>query len=45
MEKNLKSGKIVFPPNKTGYDNITKDIHKKLVEVVYAPQKESEKIL
>ena len=39
MEKNLKSGKIVYPLDKTGCENVIKDIHKKVVEVVHAPQK------
>ena len=43
MEKNLKSGKVVCPPDETGCENITKDFHKKVVEVVSAPQKEGEK--
>ena len=29
MEKNLKYGKIVYPPDKIWYEKITKDVHKK----------------
>ena len=29
MEKNLKSGKIVYPPDKTGCEKIMKDVYKK----------------
>ena len=45
MEKNLKSSEIVYPPGKTGHENVTKEAHKKVVDVAYAPQKEAEKIL
>ena len=41
----MKSSKIVYPTDKTGHENFVKDVHKQLVEVVHAPQKEGEKIL
>ena len=45
MEKNLKSGKIIYPPEKSGYEKIIMDAHKKVVDVAHASQKEGEKNL
>ena len=45
MEINLKSVKTLYPLDKTGYENIVMDVHKKVVEVTRTPQKEGEKSL